>query len=142
MRARISVPLFAGGVLIALTWMSIPGTKVYAQQGGRGGGGGGGRGNTPTFAGPPAGMQALPTDLFTSKNFYKDQALWLDQRYFRCNTPRQITDVWTSRRIGADPPRSASWGDCSQDYPRAKIVSPYPYKTAKEHYEALLAQAK
>ena len=28
------------------------------------------------------------------------------------------------------------------DYPREKIVSPYPYKTAKEHYEALMAAAK
>src|SRR5438876_994098 len=111
------------------------------QQQGRGGGGGG-RGNTPTFPGPPAGMQALPADLFTSKNFYKDQALWSDKRYFRCNTPRQITDIWTSRRIGANPPASASWGDCNDDYPREKIVSPYSYKTAKEHYEALLAQAK
>ena len=37
---------------------------------------------------------------------------------------------------------SAPWGDCSADYPRDKIVSPYPYKTAKQHYEALLAQAK
>ena len=107
-------------------------------QGGRGRG----RANTPTFPGPPAGMQALPTDLFSSKNFYKDKALWADKRYFRCNTPRQITDIWTSRRIGANPPASASWGECSDDYPREKIVSPYPYKTAKEHYDALLAQAK
>ena len=37
-------------------------------------------------------MQALATDLFNSKNFYKDQASWSDRRYFRCNTPRQITD--------------------------------------------------
>ena len=102
----------------------------------------GGRGNTPTFPGPPAGMQALPIDLFTSKNFYSDKALWSDKRYFRCNTPRQITDIWTSRRIGANPPTSASWGDCSEDYPREKILSPYPYKTAKDHYEALMAQAK
>ena len=85
---------------------------------------------------------ALPIDLFTSKNFYKDQALWLDQRYFRCNTPRQITDIWTSGRIGDKPPASASWGACNEDYPREKILSAYPYKTAREHYEALLAQAK
>src|SRR5262245_44529489 len=75
------------------------------QQGGQGqgrggGGGGGGRANTPTFPGPPAGMQALPLDMFLSKNFYKDKDLWSDKRYFRCNSPRQITDIWTSRRIG------------------------------------------
>lgn len=111
-------------------------------RGGGGRGGGFGRGNTPTFPSPPAGMQALPIDLFTSKNFYKDKALWSDKRYFRCNTPRQITDIWTSRRIGSNPPASASWGDCNIDYPREKILSPYPYKTAKEHYDALRAAAK
>jgi len=113
-----------------------------AGQPGQGQGrqGRGGRGNTPTFPGPPAGMEALPIDLFTSKNFYKDQALWLDQRYFRCNTPRQMTDIWTSGRIGDKPPASASWGACNEDYPREKILSAYPYKTAREHYEALLAQ--
>ena len=34
--------------------------------------------------------------------------------------------------------------DCnaSHDVPRDKIVSPYPYKTAQQHYEALMAQAR
>src|SRR4051794_620284 len=145
MRARLTVPFFTAMALFALVLvpMALLPTTAHAQQrGGRGGapaaqgqrgagppgaqqgGGGFGRGNTPTFPGPPAGMSALPTDLFTSKNFYKDKALWSDKRYWRCNTPRQITDIWTSKRIGDKPPTSASWSDCNADYPREKIVSP------------------
>src|SRR5215831_5163044 len=164
--------LFFATALFAVIGMIVLTSTAYTQapqaggggQGGRGGGqrgrgqaapgaddpqpqgaprgAGFGRANTPTFAGPPAGMQALPKDMFLSKNFYQDKELWSDKRYFRCNTPRQMTDIWTSHRIGDKPPGSASWGDCSIDYPREKIVSPYPYKTAKEHYEALLAAAK
>jgi hypothetical protein len=137
-------------VLTSTAYTQAPqGAQQNGGQRGRGGqdgapprGAGFGRANTPTFPGPPAGMQALKQDLFLSKNFYKDKELWSDKRYFRCNTPRQITDIWTSHRIGNNPPNSASWGDCNIDYPREKIVSPYPYKTAKEHYAALLAAAK
>ncbi len=98
--------------------------------------------NVAVFPGPPAGMRALPLDMFTTKNFYKDTALWTDQRYFRCLSPRQMMETYRLRGDTPGFPRTAAWGDCKVDYPRAKIVSPYPYKTAKAHYEALMAAAK
>jgi hypothetical protein len=48
----------------------------------------------------------------------------------------------TSAGWETNPPTSASWGNCETDIPRESILSPYPYKTAKEHYNALLAAAK
>jgi len=139
----------AAGIALAMALFAPVSNPLFAQDKGQGKGQapvpgkqGGGRGAPPVILGPPAGVEPLPLDLFQSKNFYKDKALWMDKRYYRCNTPRQLSEMWNQRRIGNNPPASASWGDCNADLLRESILSPYPYKTAKEHYEALLAAAK
>ncbi len=108
-------------------------------------------GDGPEWDGkPPPGIQPLAMDLFKSKDFYKDRDRWLDQRYWRCNSPRQIADMrsggagsgTSDPRIGKNPPASARWGNCGKDWARENIVSPYPFKAAKDHYDALLAATR
>ena len=93
----------------------------------------------------PAGIKALSVDLFTTRDFYQDRALWKDPRYFRCNSPvglEELQGASGGRLIDpAKGPASAPWGYCDRDYPREAIVSPYPFKTAQAHYEALMAEA-
>lgn len=93
----------------------------------------------------PAGIEPLPYDIFSTSDFYQDEDLWFDPRYYKCNSPSGLEQIWGAYEVamvGDNPPVTAAWGYCDRDYPREEIVSPYPFRTAAEHYDALMAEAR
>ena len=69
--------------------------------------------------------------LFATADYRADQERWTDPAYYRHNTARELTDMQVDARY-------AEQGSGRDDY---DIRSPYPYTTAREHYDAWLEAA-
>lgn len=106
-------------------------------------------GQGPEGGAPPPGQVTLERDIYSSDDYYVDLAagLWEDPAYFRCNAVAPLAYSWgvnpgSDRLDVNDAYGTARWGDCNVDYPREAIVSPYDFKTAQDHYEALKAETE
>jgi hypothetical protein len=93
----------------------------------------------------PAGVETLPVDIFSTTDFYLDEQYWFDPRYYKCNSASGLEQIWGAYEVamvGDNPPVTAAWGYCDRDYPREEIISPYSFRSAAAHYEALLAETR
>ena len=93
-----------------------------------------------------AAAQQPPT-VFTTTDFRKDQALWTDPAYYRDNTVGQLRgmaiDFDSGGRGSGQEAQARAFGTRGTGKAGAlDLVTPYPFTTAWDHYQAWLKEAK
>jgi len=94
-----------------------------------------------------AAEAAGPRTIFNTPDFRQDRALWTDPAYYLNNTPGELGgmafDVVTYEGATGQSAGAKVYGTPGTAVPatRPLFQSPYPYKTAKEHWDALVAKA-
>ena len=89
---------------------------------------------------------AAQTTIFNTRDFRQDRALWSNPAYYRNNTSGQLRGM----AIGVEPYEKTGQMGSSRVYGTqgtgragaTNFVSSYPFKTAAEHYQAWLRDAK
>ena len=69
--------------------------------------------------------------LFTTEDYRQDAEHWTDPAYYNYNTARELTDMQVNTR----------YGDRGSGADKYSLTTPYPYQTAREHYDAWLERA-
>jgi hypothetical protein len=92
----------------------------------------------------PAAEQART--LFNTPDFRQDRALWTEPSYYRNNTTGQLSgmalDVPAYDGATGQPAAAREYGSVGTGRPGAtNFASPYPFTSAKAHYDAWLREA-
>src|SRR5258705_8669903 len=87
------------------------------------------------------------TTIFNTKNFHQDSELWTNPAYYLNNTVGQLRgmaiDFDNGGKGSGQEATARVYGSAGTGRVGAMdLASPYPYKTASEHYQALLEKAK
>src|SRR5262249_49274636 len=90
---------------------------------------------------------AAQTPIFNTKNFHYDRDLWTKPEYYLNNTVGQLRgmaiDFDNGGKGSGQEATARVYGSAGTGRAGAvDLASPYPYKTAPEHYQALLDKAK
>jgi hypothetical protein len=92
---------------------------------------------------------AVAQDIFTTENFRNDRERWTDPAYYRNNTAGQLRGQAFNFDSGGEGTGQlagsrayGSKGAATTGLVDEMLRSPYPYTSAWEHYQALLAAAR